>query len=126
MSQLARVLLVDDSISIRNILKVYLMALKVEFIEAESGERALQLARLMSPNLIIADVNMPGMDGITLLQMLRMESSALGKVPVLLLTGERDADLESRGLEAGANAFIRKPVAPEKLLAVVKQHLGVS
>lgn len=125
MSAPIRVLLVDDSVSIRNIIKVYLMQLGLEFIEAENGERAVQLARLMSPALIIADVNMPKMDGLQMLEQIRKTSGPIGKIPVLLLTGEREGDIEQRGMSLGANAFIRKPVAAASLVESVKKYLEV-
>lgn len=126
MSDPARVLLVDDSATIRNIIKIYLMQMKLEFVEAESGERALQIARLTTPNLIIADVNMPGMDGVQMLQSLRQQSGPVGRIPVVLLTGEKDPEIETRGRDAGANAFIRKPVTADALLKVVREYVGAA
>src|SRR5262245_40079731 len=70
------ILIVDDSSSIRSILKVYLMGLEAEVLDAESGERALKLARLLPLSLMIVDINMPGMDGLTLVDKVRHDSRA--------------------------------------------------
>jgi two-component system chemotaxis response regulator CheY len=118
------ILLVDDSQTIRTIIKVYLMALQFEFVEAETGERGLQLARLVPVSLVIADINMPGMDGISFLQQLRADESSKAKdAPVILLTGEKGGDLEKRGMEAGANGFLYKPVTSARLTELVQSLL---
>lgn len=124
MSVPPRVLLVDDSATIRNIIKIYLMQMKLEFVEADSGEKALQVAKQTPPNLIIADVNMPGMGGVQMLQTLRQLAGPIGRVPVVLLTGEKDPEVETKGRDAGANAFIRKPVTADALLKVVREYVG--
>jgi len=118
-----RILIVDDSVSIRNIIKIYMMQFRAEFLEAEDGDRALKLARLMLPALIIADVNMPGMDGISLVEHLRKESGPLCQVPIILLTGEREPEIQQRGIAAGADAFIQKPVSAPVLLETVQKLL---
>jgi two-component system, chemotaxis family, chemotaxis protein CheY len=118
------VLVIDDSSTIREIIKIYLSGRSFEFVEAESGDRGLQLARLMQVDLVIADVKMPGMDGLTFVRHLRAdEKPHLRTVPVILLTGEKSEDLKSQGLEAGANAFVQKPVSSGRLKEVVNQLL---
>ena len=123
----ANILLVDDSPTVRNILKIYLMNQKVGFIEAEDATRALQLLRLVEVKLIIADINMPGMDGITFVKQVRASPLAkLKNVPVILLTGERGGDLRQRGAEAGANDFITKPVSHHDLTDKVRKFLDAA
>lgn len=118
------VLVIDDSASIRSIVRVYLMSRGFEFLEADSGARALLLARLSPVDLIIADVNMPRMDGIEFVRELRKNPSAKVKnVPVILLTANAEPDLEQRGRDAGANAFARKPVSSQQLLELVNSLL---
>lgn len=119
----ARVLIVDDSPTIRNIIKIYLMTLKLEIHEADSGTRALELCRLTPPNLVISDVNMPGMTGVELVTALRAGEGGPTDVPILLLTSETEAGLEERALRAGATEFIRKPVAAKPLIDAVRKHL---
>ncbi len=113
-----KVLLIDDSPTIRSIVQIYLMGRALEFVEAADGERGLQLARLLGVDLIIADVNMPKMDGFTLVKRIRGEVGKLGKVPIVLLTGSA-AVAEKDALECGANAFVRKPVSSGDLVRVV-------
>ena len=115
-----KVLLIDDSPTIRSIVQIYLMGRSLEFVEAPDGERGLKLARLLGVDLVIADINMPNMDGYTLVRRLRAEPGKLAKVPIVLLTGQRDA-AEHEALACGANAFLRKPVSPAEVVRVVTQ-----
>jgi two-component system chemotaxis response regulator CheY len=120
----ANILLVDDSPTVRNILKIYLMNLKMGFVEAEDATRALQLLRLVPVKLVIADINMPGMDGINFVKALRASPlSHVRDVPVILLTAEKGTDLRQRGVDAGANAFINKPVSHHDLTETVRKFL---
>ncbi|WXH31074.1 Chemotaxis protein CheY [Myxococcus stipitatus] len=124
-SNSAKVLLVDDSPTVRNIVKIYLMNLRVEALEADDAARALKILQLVPVNLVIADINMPGMDGITFVKEVRASRNAqLRSVPILLLTAEKNVDLRQRGTEAGANAFIQKPVSHHELTETVRQFLS--
>jgi two-component system chemotaxis response regulator CheY len=119
------VLLVDDSPTVRNIVKIYLMNLKVSTLEADDATRALQILRLVPVSLVIADINMPGMDGITFVKEVRAsQMPQVRSVPILLLTAEKNADLRQKGTEAGANAFIQKPVSHHELTETVRQFLS--
>jgi two-component system, chemotaxis family, chemotaxis protein CheY len=113
-----KVLVVDDSPTIRSIVQIYLMGRPLEFIEAADGERGLQLARLLGVDLVIADVKMPKMDGFTLARTLRAEPGPVRRVPIILLTGNAAAR-EAEALECGASAFVRKPVTSSDLVRVV-------
>jgi two-component system chemotaxis response regulator CheY len=115
------VLLVDDSPSVRSILKVYLMGLRTTFLEAEDGDRALRLLRLSPVDLVIADVQMSPMDGITFVRHLRESARPqLRGVPVVMLTSDRSESVRERGLAAGANAFVHKPVDAKTLLRTIE------
>lgn len=115
------VLLVDDSASVRAILQVYLMGLRPTFLEAADGERALRLLRLSPVDLVIADVQMAPMDGIAFVRALRgSDRPALRAVPVVMLTGDRSEEVRTRGLQAGADAFVRKPVDAKTLLRTIQ------
>jgi CheY-like chemotaxis protein len=116
------ILVVDDSATIRDFVRIYLMDFGCEFVEAASGERALQLARLMTLDLIIADVKMPEMDGFELVRRLRSDPDIKSRAaPILLLTGEKAPMLRARCLAAGANAFLPKPIDTEKLRDLARQ-----
>ncbi|BDG02752.1 response regulator [Anaeromyxobacter oryzae] len=115
------VLLVDDSASVRAILQVYLMGLHPTFLEAEDGERALRVLRLSPVDLVIVDVQMSPMDGITFVRELRQsERPQLRSVPVVMLTSDRSEAVRVQGLEAGANAFVCKPVDARTLLQTIQ------
>jgi two-component system chemotaxis response regulator CheY len=119
------ILVVDDSPTLRGIVKIYMRPLQVDVMEADGGERALQLARLAVPTLIVADINMPGMDGITFVQKLRAEPRAeVRNIPVIFLTGEKSGELRKRAADAGANDFLEKPVKSAPLQEAVKRILA--
>ncbi|WP_257460104.1 response regulator [Archangium lipolyticum] len=122
------VLLVEDSNTIRHIIKIYLMKLKLGFLDASGGEQGLQLLETNPVHLIIADVNMPGgMDGLEFVRRVRAsEREQVRKVPIVLLTGGKAPDLETRARQAGASEFVRKPVSIEDLATVVRRHLPLS
>jgi two-component system, chemotaxis family, chemotaxis protein CheY len=120
------VMLIDDSSTIRAITRVYLMQKGLDFIEAEGAEKALQLLEDVDVHLIIADIKMPGMDGVTFVSKLRaLKDPRLKALPVVLLTGEKSDDLKAQGMKAGANSFLQKPVSPEALKNVVMQLLKI-
>jgi two-component system chemotaxis response regulator CheY len=121
------ILVVDDSPTVRNIIKIYLMNLRLSILEAEDATRALQLLRLVPVSVVIADIHMPGMDGITFVKELRASKEAqLRGIPVILLTAEKGGDLRRRGAEAGANAFIQKPVTHHDLTETVRPFLPLA
>ncbi len=117
-------LLVDDSATIRNIIKIYLMGMQFEFIEADRAERALHVLKSTKVDLIIADINMPGMDGLEFVRKIRAEKDTkVSKLPLILLTGEKSDDLRKQGTAAGANDFILKPVTSSNLREAVQKFI---
>jgi CheY-like chemotaxis protein len=121
------VLLVEDSSTIRYIIKVYLMKLKLGFFEAERADLALRVLETAPVDLIIADVTMPGgMDGLEFVRRVRgHEREEVRRVPIVLLTGGKAPDLEERALQVGVSEFVRKPISIDALAAVVRRHLPV-
>jgi two-component system chemotaxis response regulator CheY len=112
------VLLLDDSPTVRSLIKVFLMGRSLEFLEFSDGRRALQAARLTHIDLAIVDVNMPLMDGITFVKKLREDEAVTKRhVPVVLLTGERAPEIRRQGALAGAETFLQKPVSGAGLAA---------
>ena len=120
------VLLVEDSNTIRHILKVYLLKLELDFLEADRAEQGLRLLSTQQVDLVIADVNMPGgMDGLEFVRRVRAsEGARVRQVPIVLLTGGKAPDLEAKATEAGASEFVRKPVSIDALAAVARRHLS--
>ena len=121
---MARILAVDDSAAMRQMVEVTLEAAGYEVICACDGDEALQMARHETPvDLVITDVNMPNMDGITLVRELRRLPHYKG-VPLLMLTTEASSEKKMSGKEAGATGWIVKPFNPERLLATIEKVLG--
>lgn len=115
------VLIVDDEISNIEIINAILED-DYEICFATSGERALETARTILPDLILLDVLMPGMDGFELCGRLKSEP-LLADVPVIFTTGLGDMDDEVRGLSLGAIDYVTKPVQPVVLRARVGNHI---
>jgi CheY-like chemotaxis protein len=121
-----KVLLIDDSRTMREVLKVYLMGGEYTFAEAESAELALVLLRTTEVDLIVADINMPGMNGIEFVHALRSDAlPRVREVPVILVTGDKSEETVSRVRDAHPDAFLRKPLDAEKLLRTVELLLRV-
>jgi len=109
-----RVLLVDDSAFFRSILQQYLQPLAGSFLTAEGGTDALALLEQSPVDVVISDLNMPGMDGVELIRRMRLHPlRSVRTVPAVLITAERDPDLIARAERAGADHLVLKPVAPE-------------
>ena len=116
------ILTVDDSSTMRQMIAFTMKEAGFEILEAGDGMEALERAKGQKLSLVITDVNMPRMDGITLVKELR----ALPEfrfTPILVLTTESGMDMKQKGKEAGATGWIVKPFSPEKLLEVVNKVL---
>ncbi len=121
---MARILAVDDSPSMRQMVGATLLSAGHEVLTAIDGDDALRVARSGSViDLVITDVNMPNRDGISLVRELRLLPQYKG-VPLLILTTEGSAERKLAGKEAGATGWIVKPFNPESLLSTVAKVLG--
>src|SRR5579863_5396258 len=120
-----KILAVDDSASMRHMVGVTLRAAGYEVVEAADGAEALEYARLNSVDLVLADVNMPRMDGITLVAQLRALPS-YHLTPLLLLTTESSPQSKQQGKRAGATGWMVKPFHPDQLLATLERVLSGS
>jgi two-component system chemotaxis response regulator CheY len=118
----ATILAVDDSASMRQMVSFTLKHAGYEVIEAADGVDALDFARSNSVSLVLTDVNMPRMDGITLVRELR-QLAAYKFTPMLVLTTESGADKKMQGKQAGATGWLVKPFNPDKLLATIAKVL---
>ncbi|EPX65219.1 Chemotaxis regulator/flagelllar motor components CheY [Cystobacter fuscus DSM 2262] len=116
-----RVLLVDDSRSIRTLLKIYLMARAFEYIEAESAEAALAELEKQPVDLILTDFHMDGMNGADFAAAVRAhKDTKVTRIPILMMTGDANAaEVRNKGQKAGINAFVRKPVSCAQLMTLV-------
>jgi len=116
-----RILIVDDSTAIRQSITYILNQEGYETVEAKDGLEAFQMLEGIGKlDLIITDVNMPNMDGITFIRKAR-ELSSFKFIPILVLTTESQGSKMSEGKEAGATGWIVKPFSADKLLGVVKK-----
>lgn len=116
------VLLVDDSVSMREMVSFTLRSAGYEVTEAEDGVEALERAKEDNFNLVVTDVNMPNMDGITLISELR-KLDEYKFVPILTLTTEEGDSKKKEGKEAGATGWIVKPFDPDNLLSTIRRVL---
>ncbi|MCW8878775.1 MAG: response regulator [Kangiellaceae bacterium] len=120
---MTKILAVDDSASMRQMVSFTLKSAGFEVSEASDGVEALKVAQSQSFDVIISDVNMPNMDGLTLVKELR----AIGTykfTPILMLTTESSSEKKQAGRAAGATGWIVKPFNPDQLLATVNKVVG--
>lgn len=120
---MAIIMTVDDTASMRQMISFTLNSVGHEVIEACDGKEALDLARSKKVDMVIADVNMPNMDGITLVKSLRALPD-YKFTPIVMLTTESQVAKRQEGKAVGATGWIVKPFDPEQLLNVVKKVLG--
>ncbi len=120
---MANVLVVDDSKSMRQMVTFALSSAGHDITQAENGQEALDIAKDNQFKLVITDVNMPVMDGITLIRKLR-ELSSYKFTPLLTLTTESSDEKKAEGKAAGATGWIVKPFNPDKLLNIVARVLS--
>jgi len=116
------IMTVDDSASMREMVRATLQSAGYDVVEAVDGQEALDYARDNACDLVITDVNMPRMDGITLVAHLRTLPS-YHLTPLLLLTTESSPQSKLQGKQAGATGWMVKPFHPEQLLATLERVL---
>ena len=124
LSRTGRILVVDDQSANVRVVKALLERHGYVVTAASNGKEALEAATGETPDLLLLDMMMPGMDGFELLAALR-ELPGFRQVPTVFLTAAQDRDLLLRAFEAGAVDYVTKPFMPEELLARVSAHLGL-
>jgi two-component system chemotaxis response regulator CheY len=117
------ILVVDDSVTVRQVLQMTLANSGFVVVDAEDGYDALNKLARHSVDMLITDLNMPNMDGLELIKRVRQEGAHRFK-PIVMLTTESSEEKKLAGREAGASGWIVKPFKPEQLLKVVKMVLG--
>jgi len=116
------ILIVDDTPIILDVLHEVLKD-DYNVKAAPDGETALKVIREFKPDLVLLDVQLPDIDGYTVYKEIKNEPQ-LSCIPVILLTGNKDAAKEAEGLDLGKIDYITKPAIPEVVLAKIKAHLG--
>ncbi len=120
---MASILAVDDSPSIRKLVSCTLASAGYDVVEAGDGVEALGIAQANTVDLVVADVYMPTMDGISLIKELRA-LPAYKFTPILMLTSAFIDETKQQGKEAGVTGWIVKPFKPEELLSTIKKLMG--
>jgi two-component system, chemotaxis family, chemotaxis protein CheY len=119
---MAKIMTIDDSVSMRKLVAATLASAGHEVVEAANGSEALTLAKAGLVQLIISDVNMPVMDGLTFVKNVR-GLAAYKFTPILMLTTEMDVEKKKAAKEAGATGWLVKPFDPGQLLATIRKVL---
>ncbi len=120
---LNNILVVDDSETVRSLISFILKSDGYVVDTAINGIDALEKVYKDEYNLIVCDVNMPKMDGLTFIKILRFQEM-YREIPIIVVTTEESEEDKQKGLEAGANVYLVKPTDPNKLLANIHMLLG--
>jgi DNA-binding response OmpR family regulator len=111
-----RILLVEDDLPVRNAIQHVLANAQYKVVPAQTGEEALKLIRQGYFDMVLTDVKLPGVDGVEVIRQAKQHNP---RMPVLVVSGVPDPDLETRALGAGATFFLRKPLGAQELQTVV-------
>lgn len=114
------ILIVDDSATMRQMIAFTLGQAGYQLAEANDGQQAFDWAKQNPADLVVTDINMPNMDGITLVEELR-QLPAYKFTPILVVTTESGPEMKQKGRAAGATGWIVKPFSPEKLVETVQK-----
>jgi two-component system chemotaxis response regulator CheY len=118
--EMKKILTVDDSATIRMMVSFTLSQLGIEIVEAVNGTDALKKLEQNEIDMLITDLNMPGLDGIGLIRKVR-ENPSYKFIPIIILTTESEPDKKLEARAAGATGWIVKPFRPEDLLSAIKK-----
>jgi two-component system chemotaxis response regulator CheY len=122
---MATIIVIDDSATVRTQVKQCLESAGHKVIEADCGADGLaKIVAAKTPDLVITDYNMPGLDGIAMLSKVKEQMGAT-KFPIFMLTTETSDALKAAGKEVGVMAWINKPFVPEKLLGAISKVLAM-
>ncbi len=116
-----KILVIDDEPELIHLLSIFLSTAGFEVISAHDGPQALQALERTSPDLIICDMVMPGMDGIATVQAIRQHPRAT-TLPIIMLSARGQTQDIEQALDAGANDYITKPFRGADVVATVKKY----
>jgi CheY-like chemotaxis protein len=114
----SRILVVEDSAVIRRLIEVCLRAADLEIVTRADGKSGLQAVGSESPDLVVLDIGLPGMDGWEVLDRIRRDETTKS-IPVVVLTAHAEEESRRRANEGGADAFVTKPFQPNDFRATV-------
>ncbi len=120
-----KILIIDDEVDVREVLKLHLKSANLDVIEAENGEEGIKLmksgANLLQVGLILCDIRMPKVNGVETIEYLKQNAPS---IPIIVITGYPDSELAVSLLKKGVKDYLVKPLEKEKLLAKVKEVLS--
>ncbi len=116
------VLVIDDHEDNRRILRDLLRSAGYEVIEATTGEDGVATAQARTPNLILMDIQLPGIDGYEATRRIKADDT-LRHIPLIVVTSYALSGDDAKALAAGADAYVAKPFSPRAMLAKIRQHL---
>jgi two-component system, cell cycle response regulator DivK len=117
-----RILVVEDQEDNRQIIRDLLSATDYEIVEAESGEEALAAVAKQRPDLILMDIQLPGIDGYEVTRRIKADP-AMRSIPIIAVTSYALSGEEQKARAAGCDAYVPKPYSPRQLLAKIRQYL---
>lgn len=124
MSDKPKILVVEDEHTVRRVITQYLSKEGYEVIEADNGAKAMQLLHEVSPDLLILDIMLPNIDGLTIVRTLRAPvDSPTSNIPIILLTARSEEADRVKGFEFGTDDYVTKPFSPRELVMRVKALL---
>ena len=118
-----RILVIEDSASVRRLIEVCLRVLEVDLSAAEDGIKGLEQARMTIPDAIVLDIGLPGMDGWEVLRNLRSDQSTAA-IKVLILTAHAQPEVAEQAVAGGADDFMTKPFRPTELRERIEKLLA--
>jgi len=118
-----RILIIDDDIGFRDLLRIHLSAAGYQVQVAEDGVTGGRALLEQTPDLIVSDLNMPYLDGFELLRLLNGDAET-ASIPVILLSGRSDGDTMAKAVELGAADYLTKPVTRDQLLESIEACLS--
>ena len=120
-----RILIIDDDVGFRDLLRIHLSAAGYQVQVAEDGVAGGRALLAQPPDLVVSDLNMPFLDGFELLSLLRSDAET-AVIPVILLSGRSDGDTMAKAVELGAADFLTKPVTRDQLIESIEACLSRS
>jgi two-component system, cell cycle response regulator DivK len=118
-----RILIIEDQEDNRRIMHDLLTASGYESVEATTGEDGLKLAERETPDLILMDIQLPGMDGYEVTRRIKA-NAALRHIPIIAVTSYALSGDDRKAFAAGCDGYVTKPVSPKVLLAKIKDYLA--
>ena len=118
-----RILIIDDDVGFRDLLRIHLSAAGYQVQVAEDGVTGGRALLANTPDLVVSDLNMPFLDGFELLSLLHSDAET-ANIPVILLSGRSDGDTMAKAVELGAADFLTKPVTRDQLLESIEACLS--